>query len=91
MPCVGVACRCPACDSARFRVILSIAWLVGAAALPHVIAGPAECLYVVFRGEQTFMHYLTGFLLPSVIGHSIGGVALVAALAHARHAPDESR
>jgi formate/nitrite transporter FocA (FNT family) len=31
------------------------------------------------------------FLVPTFIGNASGGVALVAALAHAQHAPDESR
>jgi formate/nitrite transporter FocA (FNT family) len=34
------------------------------------------------------MMYLGHFLLPSFLGNSVGGVALVASLAHAQHAPE---
>ena len=81
----------PAADSARFWVIFVLAWLVGVAGLAHVIAGAVECLYVVFRGERPLMDFVAGFLVPAFIGNSVGGVALVAALAHAQHAPEESR
>jgi formate/nitrite transporter FocA (FNT family) len=80
----------PAADSARFWIIFVLAWLVGVAGLSHVIAGSADVLYVVFRGERTASDYLVGFLVPSFLGNSIGGVALVACLAHAQHAPPES-
>jgi formate/nitrite transporter FocA (FNT family) len=45
----------------------------------------------VFVGERAFSEYVLGFLVPAFLGNSIGGVALVAALAHAQHAPEESR
>jgi len=80
----------PAADSARFWIILTLAWLVGVAGLTHIIAGSTEVLYVVFRGERPFWDYVTGFLVPAFLGNSVGGVALVAALAHAQHAPEES-
>jgi formate/nitrite transporter FocA (FNT family) len=81
----------PAADSARFWIILSLAWLVGIAGLAHIVAGSAETLYVVFRGERTLTEWVIRFLLPSFLGNSIGGVGLVAALAHAQHAPAESK
>jgi formate-nitrite transporter family protein len=80
----------PAADSARFWIIFALAWLVGVAGLAHIIAGSAETLYVVFRGERAFSEYVTAFLVPAFVGNSLGGVALVAALAHAQHAPEES-
>ena len=46
---------------------------------------------LVFRGERAFTDYLLNFLLPSFIGNSIGRVALVAAFAHAQHAPAQSQ
>ena len=45
---------------------------------------------MVFRGERTFGEYVIGFLVPAFLGNSVGGVALVAALAHAQHALEES-
>ena len=46
--------------------------------------GAAECLFVVFKGEATISAYVVRFLASSFLGNSIGGVALVASLAHAR-------
>jgi formate/nitrite transporter FocA (FNT family) len=43
---------------------------------------------VVLKGEATLSAYLWGFLVPSLLGNSIGGVALVASLAHGQHAPE---
>jgi len=81
----------PAADSARFWIIFTLAWLVGVAGLSHVIAGSTETLYVVFRGERSIVDWITIFFVPALLGNSIGGVALVAALAHVQHAPEESR
>jgi formate-nitrite transporter family protein len=81
----------PAADASRIWVIVILAYLVGLAALSHVIAGSVECLYVVFRGERPVADYLFGFLVPALLGNSVGGVSLVATLAHAQHAPEESR
>ena len=81
----------PAADSARFWIILSLGWLVGVAGLAHIVAGSAETLYVVLRGERSVADWMTGFLVPTFLGNSLGGVALVAALAHAQHAPEESK
>jgi formate/nitrite transporter FocA (FNT family) len=62
----------------------------GVAGLAHIIAGSADVLYVVFRGERSLTDFVLGFLIPAFVGNSVGGVALVAALAHAQHAPEES-
>jgi formate/nitrite transporter FocA (FNT family) len=80
----------PGSGESRMWIVIVIAWVVGIASLAHVIAGSSETLFVVFRGERAFTDYLLNFLLPAFIGNSIGGVALVAALAHAQHAPAES-
>jgi formate/nitrite transporter FocA (FNT family) len=70
--------------------VIIIAWVVGIASLAHVIAGSSETLYVVFRGERALSDYVMNFLVPSFFGNSIGGVALVAALAHAQHGPKKA-
>ena len=78
----------PGSGESRMWIVIIIAWVVGIASLTHVIAGSAETLFVVFRGERAMSDYLLNFLLPAFLGNSIGGVALVAALAHAQHAPE---
>lgn len=78
----------PGSGESRIWIVIVIAWVVGIASFAHIIAGSSETLYVVFRGERAFTDYLLNFLLPSFIGNSIGGVALVAAVVHAQHAPE---
>ena len=78
----------PGSGESRMWIVIVIAWVVGIASLAHVIAGSSETLFVVFRGERALSDYLLNFLVPAFVGNSIGGVALVAALAHAQHAPE---
>jgi formate/nitrite transporter FocA (FNT family) len=78
----------PGSGEARLWIVVIVAWVVGIGQFAHVIAGSGEGLYLVFRGEQTLVGYFSRFLLPSLLGNSVGGVALVAALAHVQHAPE---
>jgi formate/nitrite transporter FocA (FNT family) len=73
----------PSSRSARILVIAAIAWLVAFSRLSHIIAGSTEAAYGVMIGQSGGWDYLVGFFLPTVIGNTIGGVALVALLNHA--------
>ncbi|HEY3602946.1 MAG TPA: formate/nitrite transporter family protein [Chthoniobacterales bacterium] len=73
----------PFAESARIWVIIILAYLIGLADLPHVVAGSVETSYLVWSGALGFSRYLFAFLLPVLIGNVIGGVALVAVGAHA--------
>jgi formate/nitrite transporter FocA (FNT family) len=81
----------PVAGPARPWIIVVLAWLVGIANFSHIIAGSAEAFFVVFEGERSLAEYVGGFLVPTFFGNTLGGVGLVAALAHAQHAPRESR
>jgi formate-nitrite transporter family protein len=59
-------------------------WLVGAAGLAHVIVGSVEGQYLVFTGELSYGTFLGGYFLPVLLGNTVGGVTLVAALNHAQ-------
>lgn len=74
----------PAARSARFFVIVTVTWLVGAAELSHVVAGSVEVLYLAATGGIGVGTFFAGFLLPAFLGNSLGGVALVAAVNHAQ-------
>jgi formate/nitrite transporter FocA (FNT family) len=74
----------PAARSARFFVIVTVTWLVGAAELSHVVAGSVETFYLVATREIGIGTFAGGFLLPAFLGNSIGGVALVSAVNHAQ-------
>jgi formate/nitrite transporter FocA (FNT family) len=74
----------PAAASARFLVIVAVTWLIGVGELSHVIAGSAETAFAAMRGVIGWESYLLGFLLPALIGNSIGGIVFVAMLNHAQ-------
>jgi formate/nitrite transporter FocA (FNT family) len=42
-----------------------------------------EAAYAVLGGHASFGRYMIAFLLPTLIGNTIGGVSLVAFLNHA--------
>ncbi len=73
----------PSARSAKIVIIGLLTWLVAFAKLSHVIAGSAEAAYGVLAGQAGFAAYVGKFLLPTLIGNTIGGVALVAMLNHA--------
>jgi formate-nitrite transporter family protein len=74
----------PAAASSRFFVIVAVTWLIGVAKFSHVIAGAVETGFAAIHGAITWDRYVLGFLLPAVIGNSIGGVVFVALLNHAQ-------
>jgi formate-nitrite transporter family protein len=81
----------PGAGAGRLWIVILLTYVVGLGGFAHVIAGSAECVYLVVTGQRTLFDYGAGFLLPAFIGNALGGVALVATLAHAQHAPAESR
>jgi formate/nitrite transporter FocA (FNT family) len=74
----------PAAKSAQFFVIVVMTWLVGAGGLAHVIAGSTDVLYLVFAGKLAWLDYFSRFLLPALLGNTVGGTLLVAGLNHAQ-------
>ena len=81
----------PAAGPSRFLVILVMAWMVGAAHLAHIIVGSVEVLYLVGVRGTSFGSYVTHFMLPALLGNTLGGVALVAALNHAQVVAGDAR
>jgi formate/nitrite transporter FocA (FNT family) len=74
----------PAAKGAQFSVIVAMTYLVGVAGLAHIIAGSTEAAYLVARGTATWGDYFGRFVTPTLIGNTLGGVTLVAALNHAQ-------
>ncbi len=73
----------PSARSARILVILVLTWAVAMGRLSHIIAGSTEGAYAVLTGSGTIVQYLFAFLIPTLIGNTIGGVSLVGLLNHA--------
>jgi formate/nitrite transporter FocA (FNT family) len=72
----------PAAASAKFVVIIAVTWLIAVAKFSHVIAGSAEAAFAAMQGAIGWQDYLIKFLLPALVGNSIGGVVFVALLNH---------
>ena len=81
----------PSARSARLLVILVLTWAVAMGKFSHIIAGSTEGAYAILTGAGTFSQYLLGFLIPTLIGNTIGGVSLVAMLNHAPVAEEATR
>ena len=78
----------PSAKSARLLVIVLLTYVVALGRFSHIIAGSVEACFAVLTGEASWRAYLFGFFAPTIIGNTIGGVALVALLNHAPLAPE---
>jgi formate-nitrite transporter family protein len=74
-------------DARAFLVVL-LTYVIGVGELSHIVAGSCEAFYSVFNHDLTVTRCLSEFLLPVGIGNMLGGVGLVALLAHAQVAAD---
>jgi formate-nitrite transporter family protein len=74
----------PAAASAKILVIVAVTWLIAAGELSHVIAGSSEAAFAAMQGAVGWKQYALGFLLPALVGNSIGGIVFVALLNHAQ-------
>lgn len=73
-----------ATDSNRIPIIILMTYIVGLAGLTHIVAGSVEVLFLVMTGAKSWISAVGGYMLPTLIGNVLGGVALVSALNHAQ-------
>ena len=74
----------PDAATSRVAIIIILTYLIGIAGLSHIVAGSTNVFYLVATGHLTLGQYFTTFFFPTVTGNILGGVSLVAALAHAQ-------
>jgi formate/nitrite transporter FocA (FNT family) len=74
----------PYAETGRIWVIVILTYIVGLATLAHVIVGSVEASFLVFTGDSSAAHAVTGTFVPALLGNIIGGTAIVAALNHAQ-------
>jgi len=72
----------PAAEHSRVAVIIILTYLVGLGGLAHIVAGSTVMFFAVATKTLSWGGYTFHFFLPALIGNIIGGVSLVAALAH---------
>ena len=73
----------PSAQTAKMFVIMLLTYIVGIGRFSHIIAGSVDSAFAVFSGHATVRTYFVSFLLPTLLGNTIGGVAMVALLNHA--------
>ena len=73
----------PSAGPARPLIIILLTYVVALCQFPHAIAGSVEAAFGVFSGHASVSDYVLHFLVPTVIGNTIGGTALAALLNHA--------
>ena len=74
----------PAAEHSKVLVIILMTWLVGAGELAHVIVGSVETFYLAAKGLMSYGTALVGHILPTLLGNTLGGVTMVAAINHAQ-------
>lgn len=73
----------PSSGPAKMPIIMIITYTVAVGHFSHSIAGSCEVAFAVITGTKGLYDYFVVFLLPTVLGNTIGGVTLVAVLNHA--------
>ena len=74
----------PGAEGAQFHVITLMTWLIAVGGFTHIIAGSMESYLLVFSGEWVWWRMITDFMVPVLIGNTIGGTALFALIAYAQ-------
>lgn len=78
----------PASEGTRLHIIIILTYIVSLGGFAHIIAGSVDVLYLVNTGAVSWLSFLIGFMLPTLIGNIIGGVSLVAAINFAQVAAE---
>jgi formate/nitrite transporter FocA (FNT family) len=78
----------PAAKGTRPWIIVIMTYAIGLGGFAHVIAGAADCAYLVFTGGAGWGDFFGRFFAPTLIGNIVGGVALVAVLNYGQVAPE---
>jgi len=74
----------PFAETARVTIIIIVTYVVALDGFTHVIAGSVEACYLVTSGAISIAQAVLGYMLPTLVGNVIGGIALVAAPNHAQ-------
>ena len=64
-------------------IIILLTYVVAVCQFPHIIAGSTEAAFAVLSGHASVADYMGAFLVPTLIGNSVGGTVLAALLNHA--------
>jgi formate/nitrite transporter FocA (FNT family) len=71
---------------ATFVKAVFAGWMI--ALMAHIVAGSVEAFYLVVTGAASMGDYGFKFFLPTLLGNTFGGAALVAVLNYGQVAPE---
>lgn len=74
----------PFAETARIWVVIAVSYLIGLGHFSHIVAGSVQTFYGALQGDASWGDVLGRYLLPTLLGNIVGGVALVAAVNHAQ-------
>jgi formate/nitrite transporter FocA (FNT family) len=72
----------PAANATQPMIIILLTYTISICEFPHIIAGSVEASFATFSGHATISDYLVKFLVPTLLGNTIGGTLLAALLNH---------
>lgn len=82
-------------STTRLLLIYVIIYAIPASKLYHVVVSSCDALYLFFRGGVALLPAIWEFVLPVLLGNTLGGVVLVALVNYAqtrqRRAPSDPR
>ena len=81
----------PGAGPSRPLLIILLTYTVAMCQFPHIVAGSVEAAFSVLSGHAAVGDYLGRFFLPTLLGNTIGGTALVALINHAQIADELKR
>ena len=74
----------PFAETSRLFVILLLTYVVGIGNFSHIVAGAVEVFSLACAGLKPWWQVFIHYIVPTLLGNTIGGVTLVAALNHAQ-------
>ena len=81
----------PFAETGRVAIIILVTYVIGLGGFAHIIAGSVNAFYVLMAGDASLILFMTRFLVPTLLGNIVGGVAFVAAINHAQVDPESCR
>jgi formate/nitrite transporter FocA (FNT family) len=73
-----------AIDSGHIPLIIVMTYFVALGGFTHIIAGSIEVLFLVTTGVLPWTSWAVHYMMPVLLGNTIGGVSLVAVVNHAQ-------
>jgi len=73
-----------ALSNEHIPLIVIMTYFVALGGFTHIIAGSIEALFLVMTGALPWTTFAVSYMLPTLLGNTLGGVSLVAVLNHAQ-------